>query len=136
MWPCSFNHLHMCTRAPNFLISFTHCRAASTVIHNLPTTNFSPSSNQTSVYLIPTLHLLLPSSTPFWLHGTHPLSPCTCLNHLNTVWSTLLENSLSIPALIQNSSYLHSCHSMLLYFSNIILISQTFTQSLSLVSAQ
>ena len=61
-------------------------------------------SSLTSVSLLPALQLL-PPSAPFWPYGTPPFS--TCPNHLNTPWSALLANSLSIPALRCTSSFLY-----------------------------
>ena len=56
-------------------------------------------SSLTKVSLVPALHLL-PPSTPFWPHGTDPFFS-TCPNHVNTLWSALLANSLSIQALLR-----------------------------------
>ena len=60
-------------------------------------------SSLTSVSFVPVLHWLRPS-TPFWPYGTHPFFP-----HAQTIsilWSALLANSLSIPALLRTSSFL------------------------------
>ena len=59
-------------------------------------------SNLTLVYLVPDLRLL--TSTPFWPYGTHLFFPCTCPNHLSTLWSAPFANSLSIPVLLPTSS--------------------------------
>ena len=49
----------------------------------------------TSVSLVPGLHLLQPS-TPFWPYGIYSSILSTCPNRLNTLWSALIANSLSI----------------------------------------
>ena len=64
----SFNYI--CTRALHYFLSFTHCRAASTVIPLLPKATYS----LTSVTLVPGPHILR-RSTPFWPYGNHPFFP-------------------------------------------------------------
>ena len=60
-------------------------------------------SRLTLVYLVPAFHLL-PPWIPFWPFSTQPF-----FLHAQTIsilWSTLLTNSLSIPALLPTSSFL------------------------------
>ena len=63
-------------------------------------------SSPTSVSLVPTLHLLPLSSVITLLAIRCSSILSTCPNHLNTHWSALLANSLSIPALLHSSSFL------------------------------
>ena len=66
---------YICTRALHSFLSFAHCRAASTVIPLLPKAIFTPTIQPiTSVYLVPVIHLL-PPSTPFWPYDTQPFFP-------------------------------------------------------------
>ena len=55
------------------------------------------------------------TKNPYWtlLAIWYSFILSTCPNHLNTLWSALLANSLSIPALLRTSSFLtiHLWHS-------------------------
>ena len=62
---------YICTRALHSFRSFADCRAAYTVISLCTKPPSQHPSSITSVFLVPTLHLL-PPSTPFWPYGTHP----------------------------------------------------------------
>ena len=68
-------------------------------------------SSLTSVFLGPVPHWLRAINTLLAIRYSSILS--TCPNHLNTLWSALLDNSPSIPALLCTSSFLtiHSRHS-------------------------
>ena len=84
--------------------SFAHCCAASLVIPLLPKAIFTPSIQP---------NLGLPHTRPPLTSAINTLLAIryssilsTCLNHLNTLWSALLDNSLSIPALLRTSSFL------------------------------
>ena len=94
---------YICTRALHSFLCFTHCRAASAVIP-LDTRPRPPShhpSSLTSVYLIPDLDLLLPS-TPFWPYGTHP-----CFPHAKTI-SILSDPLYSLMAPLDDQLWMPS----------------------------
>ena len=95
---------YICTRALHSFRSFAHCRAASTVIPLLPKATFTPSIQP---------NLGLPRTRPPKTSATNTILAIryssilsTCPNHLNTLWSVLLANSLSVPALLRTSSFL------------------------------
>ena len=79
-------------------------------------------SNLTSVYLV---HALL-------VHTRYSSIIFTCPNHLNTLLSALLADSLSIPAVLRTTSFL-TLSIPFLTLSN-VLNSRTFTQGHSLNS--
>ena len=91
---------YICTRALHSFRFF----AASTAIPLLPTATFTPSI-QPDLDLPSTRHPLT-SSINTHLAIRYSTSLSTCLNHLNTLWSALLANSLSILALLPTSSFL------------------------------
>ena len=83
---------YKCTRALHSFRSFAHWRAASTVIPLLPKATFTPSIQP---------NLCLPRTRPPLTSGNNNLLAIwylsilsTCPNHLNTLWSSLLANSL------------------------------------------
>ena len=89
---------YICTRALHSFRSFAHWRAAFTVIPLLPKATFTP-----SIQLIlgvprtrPSLTSVINTLQAIWYSSN--LS--TCPNHLKTLWSALLANSISIPALL------------------------------------
>ena len=96
---------YICTRAIHSFLSFAHCRAASAVILLLPKDTFTPSIQP---------NLGLPGTRPPLTSAINTLLAAiqyssilsTCPNYLNTLWSALLANSLSIPALLRTSSFL------------------------------
>ena len=95
---------YICTRALHAFRSFAHCRAASTVTPLLPKATFTPSI-QPNLGLPPTRSPLISAiNTLLAIRYSSILS--TCPNHLNTLWSALLANFLSIPALLGTSSFL------------------------------
>ena len=88
---------YICTRALHYFRSFTYYREASTVTPLLPKATFTPSIQP---------NLGLPSTRPPLTSTINTLLAIryssilsTCPNHLNTLWSALLANSLSIPDL-------------------------------------
>ena len=104
---------YICTRALHAFRSFAHCRAASTVTPLLPKATFTPSIQP---------NLRLPRTRPPLTSAINTLLAIRyssilsiCPNHLNTLWSALLANSLSIPALISYDLFIpnsiHSRHS-------------------------
>ena len=73
-WPCE---THSVRYAPGlYTLSYLFCIVAQHLLSFLccPRPSSHHPSSLTLVYLIPALHLLLPS-TPFWPYGTHPLFP-------------------------------------------------------------
>ena len=89
---------YICTRTLHFFRSFAHWRAASTVIPLLPKATFTPSI-QPNLGL-PRTRPSLTSEINTVLAIRYSSILSTCPNHLYTLWSTLLGNSLSIPALL------------------------------------
>ena len=82
---------------------FDHSRASSTFTPLLHEDNLPHISNPTSAYTTPALLLLASAiDTVLGIWNSSILS--TCQNHLNTLRSTLLANSLSNPAHISTSS--------------------------------
>ena len=102
---------YVCTRALHSFRSFAYCRADFTVIPLLPKATFTPTI-QPNLGLPRTRHQLTSASnTLLAIRYSSILSICP--NDLNTFWSALLANSLSIPAspthlFIPNS--IHSRH--------------------------
>ena len=94
----SFSYL--CTRALHSFRSFAHWRAASTVIPLLPKATIQPN------LCLPRTRPPLTSSINALLAIRYSSILSTCPNHLNTLWSALLANSLSIQALLRTSSFL------------------------------
>ena len=94
---------YICTRALHSFRSFAHCRAASTVFSLLPKVTFTPSI-QPNLGL-PRTRPPLPSAINTLLDIWYSSILSKCPNHLNTLWSALLANSLSIPALLRTSSF-------------------------------
>ena len=95
---------YICTRALHSFRSFAHCRAASTVIPLLPKATFTP-------FIQPNLGLPrtrppLTSAINTFLAIRNSFIIYTCPNHLNTLRSALLANSLSLPAHLRTSSFL------------------------------
>ena len=86
---------YVCTRALHSCWSFAHCRAASTVIPLLPKATFTPSI-QPNLGLIRT-RLPLTSAINTLLAIRYSSIISICPNYLNTLWSALLANSLSMP---------------------------------------
>ena len=87
---------YICTRAFHSFRSFAQCRAASTVIPLLAKATFRRSIQP---------NLGLPGTRPILTSAINTLLAIryssilsTFPNHLNTLWSTLLANSFSIPA--------------------------------------
>ena len=85
---------YICTSALHSFRSFANCRAASTVIPLLPKATFTPSI-QPKVGL-PRTRPPLTSAINTLLAIRYSSILSTCPNHLNTLWSALLANSLSI----------------------------------------
>ena len=80
--------IYTCTRDLHSIQSIAHYRASCSVIPLLSKATFTPSIQPNLT--VPVLRLLPP-------YGTHPFSPCS--NRPNTLWFTLLNKSLSVPAL-------------------------------------
>ena len=99
--------LHMYQGSPRFPVF----RAAYKVIPRLPNATFTPSI-QANLGL-PRTNPPLTSAINTFLAIRYSSILSTCPNHLNPLWSALLANSLSIPALLHTSSFLtlHSRHS-------------------------
>ena len=95
---------YICTRALQSFRSFVHCRAASTVIPLLPKATFTPSIHPN--LSLPLTRPPLTSAINILLAIQYSSIFSTCPNHLNTLWSALLANSLYIPALLRTSSFL------------------------------
>ena len=89
---------YICTRALHAFRSLAHCRAASTVIPLLPKATFTPSIQPNPRLPLTRPPLTSAINTLLAIRYSSILS--TCPNHLNTLWSALLANSLSIPALL------------------------------------
>ena len=92
---------YICTRALHSIRSFAHWYAASTVIPLLPKATFTPSI-QPNLGL-PRTRPPLTSAINTLLAIRYSFILSTCPNHLNTLWSALLANSFSIPALLRTS---------------------------------
>ena len=91
-----------CTRT---LHSFARWRAASTIIPLLSKATFT-SSMQPNLGLLRT-HLPITSAINTLLEIRYSSILSTCPNLLNTLWSALLANSISIiPSLLRTSSFL------------------------------
>ena len=108
-WDCCFKKkivsvTYVGTRALCSYRSFTHCRAAYTIIPLLCKAIFTPSI-QPNLGL-PCTHTPLVSTINILLAIQFSSILSTCQKHLNTLWSALLANSLSIPALLHTSSFL------------------------------
>ena len=97
---------------------FEHWCAASSIIPLLPKATFTPSI-QPNLGL-PHCHPPLNSAINILLTIWYSSILSTCPNHLDTLWSALLANSLSIPALLCTSSFptlsicdVHAAHHVL-----------------------
>ena len=94
--------IYICTRVLHSFLS--HCCAASTIIPLLPKATYTPSIkpnlglHRISHPLTSTIKTLLAIQYSSILR--------MCSNHLNTLWSTQLAKSLSIPAILRTSSFL------------------------------
>ena len=95
--------LHMYQGSPLFSI-FHALSRASTVIPLLPMANFTPSIKPNLG--LPSTCLPLTSAINTFLVIRYSSILSTCPNHLNSLCSALLANSLSIPALLRTSSFL------------------------------
>ena len=95
---------YICTRALYAFLTVVHCCAASTVIPMLPKATFTPSiqPNLGLPHTRPPLTSAISTLLAIW----YSFILSTCPNHLNTLWSALHANSLSIPALLCTSSFL------------------------------
>ena len=91
---------YICTRALHSFRSFAHCRSASTVIPLLPKATCT-SSIQHNLGL-PRTRPPLTSAINNLLAIRYSSILSTCPNHLNTLCSALLANSLYIPALLRS----------------------------------
>ena len=98
--PLSYMH----TRDLHGFRSFMHCHAASTIISLLPKATLTPSIQPN--HSLPRTHPPLTSAINRLLTIQYSSILSTCPNHLNTLWSALLTNSLSIPAIVCTSSFL------------------------------
>ena len=95
---------YICTRALHSLRSFVHCRSASSVTSLLPKATFTTSIKRNLGLIHTGPPLTSAINTLLAIRYLSILS--TCPNHLNTHWSVLLANSLSIPAILCTSSFL------------------------------
>ena len=95
---------YICTRALHAFRSLAHCRSAFGVIPLLPKATFTPSI-QPNLGL-PRTRPPLNSAINILLAIRYSSIISTCPNHLITLWSAQLANSLSIPALVRTSSFL------------------------------
>ena len=89
---------HICTRGLHSFRSFSHWRAASTVILCCRRPPSHHPSSLTSVSLVPALHLLLPSK-PFWPNDTRPF-----FQHAQTI-SILSDLLYSLTPFVFQLSY-------------------------------
>ena len=96
---------YICTKALHSMLSSADCRAASTVIPLLPKATFTLSI-QHNLGLSRTRAPLTSAIDAFLARLCSSILSTCSTNHLNTLWSTLFANSLSIPALLRISSYL------------------------------
>ena len=94
---------YICTEALHSFLSFGHCRAAYTVILLLPKATFTPSIQP--MFGLPRTRPPLTSAINTLLAIRYSSILSTCPNHLNTLWSALLANYFSIPALIRTSTF-------------------------------
>ena len=96
---------YICNWALHFFLPIAHCRAASTFIPLLPRRVSDHTSSLTSVYLVPVLHLFLPSTVQHpsgrtvLIHSFHLPKPSQC----SLIRST--ANSLSFPAVLRTSLF-------------------------------
>ena len=95
---------YICTRALHAFRSLSQSLAAFTVIPLLPTATFTPSI-QPNLGL-PRTRPPLTSAINTILAKRYSYILSTCPNHLNILWSALLANSISSPALLHTSSFL------------------------------
>ena len=115
---------YISTRALRSFRSFTHCHIASIVIPLLPKSTFTPSIRPNLGLPRTRPPLTSPINTLLDIRYSSILS--TCPNHLHTLRSALLANSLSIPALLHTSSFLlYPFETLQSHFSHFI--SRTFT---------
>ena len=78
-----------------FICSWTqHCRR---VLQNGQEETPKASPNKQSI---------MEYTPPFWSYGTHPFFPNVQTISICTLWSTILDNSLSIPALLRTTLFL------------------------------
>ena len=114
---------NICTKTLHTLLSFAHCRAASTVIPLLPKPTFTRST-QPNLCLPRTRRPLTSPPTPFWPYGTHPFFHMPKPSPYSLICSTrqLSFYSSSPPNLFIPNS-INSRHSnqtsQTLYFKNI-----------------
>ena len=94
---------YICTKSLHAFRSLAHCRSASSVISLLPRATFTQST-------LPNLGLPrtrppLISAINTFLAIRYSYILFTCPNHLNNLWSALVDNYLSIPGLLRTSSF-------------------------------
>ena len=103
-WQCETHSCsYICTRALHAFRCLAHCRAASTVTPLLPkatTPSIQPNLG------LPCTRPPLTSAINTLLAIRYSSILSRCPNHLNTHWSAILANPVSIPALLRTSSFL------------------------------
>ena len=125
----NFHHLYICSIAHPSIPSFVHCCAAP-----LPLSLCYPTQPALHPFNPPSV---CPALTPTNFRHRHSFSQAVtsilfaCLNHFNTICSTLPANFLSIPALQRTYSFLN----LSIHVTPTVLIKHFISRTLTILPA-